>query len=259
MKFYLGTHKRHWLWSEHFFGVPLFVSRRRLADRPPKTYPKATTSWALDSGGFTELNMYGSWTLGTKLYVDEVRRYSDQLGPPDWCAPQDWMCEPVVTARTGLTVADHQRLTVDNFLELRSLAPDLRFVPVLQGFTLADYLRCIDLYTKSGIDLRSEPVVGLGTICRRQGTKEAVEIVNRLSSERISLHAFGAKVTGLRQYASSLHSSDSLAWSFSARKRPPLPGCKHRSCANCHKWALRWRERLLDDVSMCPPQQLTLF
>ena len=46
------------------------------------------------------------------------------------------MCEPFMLAKTGLTVAEHQARTVANYLELRSLAPELPFVPVLQGWSL---------------------------------------------------------------------------------------------------------------------------
>ena len=45
----------------------------------------------------------------------------------------DWMCEPAMLARTGLTVAEHQAGTVANYLELRAAAPELPFIPVLQG------------------------------------------------------------------------------------------------------------------------------
>ena len=43
----------------------------------------------------------------------------------EWAAPMDWMCEPAMLARTGLTVEDHQRRTVANFLELRERGPEL--------------------------------------------------------------------------------------------------------------------------------------
>lgn len=52
----------------------------------------------------------------------------------------EWLCEPWMVAKTGLTVAEHQRRTVDNLVQLRGLAPDLPIVPVVQGWTVADYL-----------------------------------------------------------------------------------------------------------------------
>jgi hypothetical protein len=149
------------------------------------------------------------------------------------------MCEPEVVSKTGLSVSEHQRRTVDNFFELRD------FVPVLQGWDLADYLRCADLYESKGLSLQQQPVVGLGTVCRRQRTTQAVDIVKRLSSEGLKLHGFGFKVTGLRNCGDMLESADSLAWSYRARKVEPLEGCAHVACNNCLRFALEWRERLL--------------
>jgi hypothetical protein len=130
---------------------------------------------------------------------------------------------------------------------------ELPFVPVLQGFTHWDYLECAERYLRAGVDLAREPLIGVGTMCRRQGTDEAEVILRSLSDLGLRLHAFGAKTTGLKKYASAIVSSDSLAWSFNARRHPPLPGCTHKNCNSCPKWALRWRERLLAQVLFAPP------
>jgi hypothetical protein len=253
-RFLLGSHQPGWLATA---GVPLFISDRRLSVY--KTLPVAAAPWALDSGGFTELQMFGGWTTGPAEYVARVRRYRDQIGRLIWCAPQDWMCEPIVIAGgragplhfvgTGLSVAEHQRRTVDNFTQLRDLAPDLPFAPVVQGYTKDEYLACLDLYAAAGIDLTAEPVVGLGSVCRRQGTGEAHEIINALHQHGITrLHGFGVKTLGLARYGHLLNSADSLAWSYDARReRKPLAGCTaHKNCANCLRYALRWRRSVLD-------------
>lgn len=245
--FYLGTHKVSWLWRESFRGVLLFVSRRSLAERKTP-FPRATTEWALDSGGFTELSMNGRWLLSEEEYVALIRRFQADLGGLRWAAPQDWMCEPIIIQKTGLDVHEHQVRTVENLLRLRALAPEIRFAPVIQGWVLPDYLRCVEMYAHAGIDLRAEPVVGVGTICRRQGTLEAEQIMRALRDRGIRLHAFGAKVSGLKRYADAVVSSDSLAWSYGARRHPPLPGCTHAACNNCPIYALRWRERVLAEV-----------
>ncbi len=88
---YLGTHLPQWLGR---LAVPLFVSRRRLAGR--RTLPRARARWALDSGGFSELQMYGEWRTTPEQYVEEVRRFRREIGLMDWAAIQDWMCEPQV-------------------------------------------------------------------------------------------------------------------------------------------------------------------
>ncbi|MET9120004.1 hypothetical protein [Streptomyces sp. NPDC004528] len=244
MTFFLGTHIPSWLATT---DVPLFVSHRRLAGR--RGFPRALHSWALDSGGFTEISMHGEWTTSTTDYISAVRRYSQEIGKLRWASPQDWMCEPWITEKTGLSVAEHQARTVGNYLDLRSAAPDLPFVPVLQGWDRADYERCIELYEKAGVDLAAQRVVGLGSVCRRQHMDEAADIVGDITSRGIRVHGFGFKITGLRKVGHLLTSSDSMAWSFHARKRPPLLGCTHKSCANCRRYALRWRQKPLDAIA----------
>lgn len=246
MKFYLGTHRPNWLGDARFVDVPLFVSRRTL--EPIRKLPRAVTRWALDSGGFTELSMHGAWKTAPAEYVAQVRRFRDEVGSLDWVAPMDWMCEPIMLEKTGLTVGEHQVLTVRNFLELRALAPDLPFVPVLQGWALSDYWRCQELYEVAGVELAREPLVGVGTVCRRQGTSKASLIMRTLASGGLRLHGFGFKTQGLASCGDALASADSLAWSYSARRAAPLPGheARHKNCANCADYALMWREDLMD-------------
>lgn len=255
IRFYLGTHEVSWL--AQVTDVPLFVSHRRLARR--RSLPVATTPWALDSGGFTELNMYGGWRTTPAEYVAAVRRYRDEIGQLEWASPQDWMCEPWVLDQTGLTVADHQRRTVDNYLHLCGLAPDLPFIPVLQGWELDDYLRHIDTYADVGIDLTTQTVVGIGSVCRRQGSGQIAHILDVLHQRGLRMHGFGVKTEGLASYADLLTSADSLAWSFrarmAARDGEGYPGCTHKTCSSCLKFALRWRERILANLDR---QQLAL-
>jgi hypothetical protein len=243
VRFYLGTHQPHWLWRT---DVPLFVSRRQLMRRASAGLKPARTSWALDSGGFTELSLHGTWTVSAEQYASEVALFDDQIGGLDFAAPQDWMCEPVMLARTGLSVREHQERTISNFLELRRLAPGLPIIPVLQGWTIEDYLTCLDLYRQAGCDLASEPRMGLGSVCRRQATAEIAHLVHTLAAVGLKLHGFGVKTRGLSRYADGLASADSMAWSYRARRSIPLPGCTtHRNCANCLIYAHHWRGHIL--------------
>jgi hypothetical protein len=258
MIFFLGTHEVHWLADARFAHVPLFISRHRLAAR--KTLPRAVGTWALDSGGFTELQMHGAWTLSPAAYVAEVRRYRDEVGGLCWAAPQDWMCEPIVIAGgrgphgvrfagTKLSVREHIRRTVENFVELRSLAPEIPFIPVLQGWTHTDYLDCAELYERERVDLRAEPVVGVGTMCRRQATLRASVILHDLASDGYRLHAFGFNMGGLRDVGGILASADSTAWSERWRHEPPLPGHTHKHCNNCPEAALLWYTHLAEALA----------
>lgn len=241
MKFYLGTHMEGWLARTE---VPLFLSRRRLTSR--KTLPVAQGRWALDSGGFTELSMYGGWRTSEHEYATDVLRFHEEVGNLDWVAPMDWMCEPHMLAKTGLTVAEHQRRTVDNYSRLRFGFDQPLVIPVLQGWTADDYLRCWELYHQAGVELEWLDTVGVGTVCRRQNTAEAGRIIRVLDQLTLSpvLHGFGVKLTGLESFGDALQSADSMAWSYAARMGRPLRGCTHRSCANCLRYALRWRDNL---------------
>ncbi|MFE2999320.1 hypothetical protein ACFXG4_30465 [Nocardia sp. NPDC059246] len=259
MKFYLGTHQPHWLTRT---AEPLFISDTRLRDR--RSLPRALGEWALDSGGFTQLQKHGSWDSVTpRQYVERVRRYRDEIGNLIWAAQQDWMVEPIVRkggrigttvfVGTGLSVSEHLRRSVGNFIDLRSLAPDLPIAPTIQGDKRADYEACLELYAKAGIDLAAEPVVAVGSVCRRQNTREAAEIITAITDAvpGIRLHGYGIKTSGLSDYGSKLFSSDSMAWSDTARKEKILlPGCTgHVNCANCLRWAFQWREKVLSALA----------
>lgn len=273
---YLGTHMTSWLWDEtledRFDDVVFFISRVRLAPRRSR-FPRARHAYCIDSGGFSELQQHGRWTITAAEYVTEIRRYLEELGPDlcRWVAPMDHMCEEIVI-RGGMgargmrfhgtrelrglqpgepeqdltaAVRIHQRLTVDNFLELSALAPEIPFIAVLQGNTFEDYLHCDELYRQAGVDLAQLPVVGLGSVCRRQATSEIREIVEYFAGKGYRLHGFGVKTLGLAQYADDLVSADSMAWSEDARRSDPLPGHTHKNCANCPDWAIRWHRRIV--------------
>jgi len=273
--FFLGTHKPHWLSAG---SEPLFLSRNVLRHRKA-ALPRATCDWCLDSGGFTELSANGRWTVDASQYAAEVRRWSEEAGRMRWAAVQDWMCEPAIltggslgvsghAVGTGLTVEEHQRRTVASYLDLTELAPGIPWAPVLQGWEPADYTAHLLMYEEMGADLSSAPVILIGSMCRRQKTNEAARILADIVSDVRSLwgigcHALGFSRIGLAKLAQAgveLESADSAAWSYHARRRPPIAGHTHKSCANCREYALRWRSDLLRECSEPnDDRQLELF
>jgi hypothetical protein len=165
------------------------------------------------------------------------------------------MCEPAMLQRTGLTVAEHQRRTVANFLDLRMTAPNLPIIPVLQGWRADDYLRCADMFVASGIDLSAQPVVGVGSVCRRNEDWRLQEVflVTHLGLRLENLHGFGVKGEVLRWSQGDLASADSMAWSFHARRQEFPGACGRRSCTNCQHYALAWRETLIRKLGTMRP------
>jgi hypothetical protein len=264
--FYLGTHRPNWLWDPAA-DFPMCVSHNTLA--PILSLRPSTRGWFLDSGAYTKLKDEGRWpdSPGEPAepirYVQDVDRFDREIGNMEWAAGQDWMCEPWIIRGgwhdgafykgTGLSVAEHQRRTVANFLELIRWWPEFSdaecpFMPALQGWEIPEYLHCARLYEDAGIDLSSYPVVGLGSVCRRQGTGEITALAEMLTP-RLALHGFGVKTRGLLA-ADLFTSADSASWSRTARYEPGIPGHEqlHKTCANCLDFARRWRDGLLGQL-----------
>ena len=183
----------------------------------------------VDSGAFTELNLHGGYRHGVEEYAAELHRLHT-LGAVKIAAAvaQDYMCEPFMLAKTGLTVLDHQRLTIERYDALKAELDRLfggtcpfPVMPVLQGYAPADYARHIDMY-----DGRLKPGmwVGVGSVCKRNSRPESiVEVLSAIHDVRpdIRLHGFGVKQTSLEHpgVRSFLATADSMAWSFAARRQ----------------------------------------
>lgn len=271
-EFLLGTHMIAWAWNGLAQG-PLFISQRRLQGRKSR-FPRATVPVYIDSGGFTELSTFGRWTVPAQDYVDLVRRVSDEMGTVRWAAIQDWMCEDKIRSKTGLTTDEHQRRTVASYHELVGLAPEVRWLPVLQGQTLEDYERHLEMWSESGVHLPSHRLVGVGSVCRRNDTDEIGEVLAGLSGRGLRLHGFGVKADGLRKHGLWLRSADSMAWSFRGRMKSGSSytpegqgtlvdaGPRASSLANSQAWAETWRTRMITDAALgsrWKPRQASVF
>lgn len=257
MKFYLGVPDARWLERA---GVPLFLSVNAFKQK----LPKAIAPWALDSGAYTELTKHGTWRATPAEYVARVREIQT-VGMLDFVFVQDWPCGPPALAKTGLTVTQHQGRTVDSYLELCELAPDVPWVPVLQGSAPSDYAVHRDAYALAGVDLAAVPLVGLGSIASRQDDPVIGRVAHHLAADGIRLHGLGVKKSGIRLYGDALAAADSHAWSFDAyfshragraargQVGPPLTACREEvkrgehppTCRNCMRYALHWREAVL--------------
>jgi len=264
-EFLLGTHMPNWAWNGLALG-PLFLSVHRLGQRKSR-FPRARVMFCIDSGGFTELDTHGRWTISARDYVDLVRRVSEETGGVRWAAIQDWMCEDRIRAKTGLTVLEHQHRTVASYHELMALAPEVRWLPVVQGQSQEDYERHVEMYAASGVHLPTHRLVGVGSVCRRASSAEIHEvgrILEALVGRGLRLHGFGLKSDGLRMYGQWLRSADSMAWSrrgrwHGAEQYTPegqvglfgeLPAVERVSLANSQPWAEEWRRRMVTDAAL---------
>lgn len=213
IRFYVGLHQPSD--AKHFDRA--FISVNRLRGRKSSFEVR---DWIMDSGAFTEISTHGQYRHGVGEYADEIRRWHGN-GNLEAAVAQDWMCKPFIVAKTGLSVIEHQRLTIERYDALVAAELPVRILPVLQGFDPADYQRHIRMY---GDRLHPGMWVGVGSICKRNSSP--VDVANVLaaiaqSRPDLCLHGFGLKKTALLDggVRSMLATADSMAWSFSARKQ----------------------------------------
>ncbi len=202
----------------------------------------------MDSGAFTEVSTYGDYRHGVEDYAAEINRWSYDGSGLVAAVAQDYMCEPWIIAKTGLSIADHQRLTIERYDALSPLVSKTYVMPVLQGYAASDYLHHLAMY---GDRLAHGAYVGVGSVCKRNvNIAQVEEILLSIKRARpdLRLHGFGLKLTALSSslVRDALESADSMAWSFAARKQGRN--------ANCWREARSWLDRITaQPVQGCLP------
>jgi hypothetical protein len=211
--FYPGLHQP--ADARHFSRACISINRLRGRKKRVDCY-----DLIIDSGAFTELSTHGHYRHTVDVYAAElIRLQTEGVTRPTVAVAQDYMCEPFILKKTGLTVREHQERTVARYVRLVECQPLVPVMPVLQGFAPLDYVRHLEDY---GGLLTPGMWVGVGSVCKRNGSP--VDIVNVLSAIRherpdLKLHGFGLKKTALMNPSvrAMLHTADSMAWSFHAR------------------------------------------
>jgi len=212
MKFFIGLHQPSD--AQHFKRC--FISVSRLKDRKSDFI---VDEWIMDSGAFSQIYNKGEH-MPVKQYADYIKRWS-KCGKMLAAVSQDYMCEPFILDKTGMTVKEHQALTIERYLKLCDLVDNAYIMPVLQGYKADDYVKHLKMY---GDLLKPGMWVGLGSVCKRN-TKplQVLDILYEIRKERkdLKLHGFGLKITALKNETIRrwLYSADSMAWSFQARKQ----------------------------------------
>jgi hypothetical protein len=213
MRFFVGLDDVHH--ARHFPRACISINRlrRRKSDLQ-------ANDWIMDSGAFTEISTHGEYRTSVEQYAREIDRWA-KCGRLLAAVAQDWMCEAFMLAKTGLTVDDHQRLTIERYDALLALRPSCYVLPVVQGFRPSEYADHVRQY---GERLAAGQWVGVGSVCKRNSQPREIEaVLGAIYDERpdLRLHGFGVKITALQSGAvrQLLYSADSMAWSFAARKQ----------------------------------------
>ena len=231
MRFFTGLHQPSD--AKHFEAA--FVSVNRLIKR--KSGFKVG-DWIMDSGAFSHMLRDGDH-MPVDQYAAQIRRWKDN-GNLLAAVTQDYMCEQFILDKTGLTIRDHQKLTVERYDALLRAETGVYILPVLQGYKPQEYVEHIHMY---GARLAQGAWVGVGSVCKRNGDPRAIEdVLIAIHKERpdLLLHGFGLKSTALKSgiVDQLLYTADSMAWSYAAR----IKG------GNGNDWreARKWTSRIVD-------------
>lgn len=213
MRFFVGLHQPSD--AKHFDAA--FVSVGRLRNRKSDF---EVGDWIMDSQAFSTIAMHGGYPHPVEEYAAHIRRWKS-CGNLLAAVSQDYMCEPVMLNKTGLTVAEHQRLTIERYDALLRCETGCYIMPVLQGYEPEEYVSHIRQY---GARLAHGAWVGVGSVCKRNASPCLIlDVLIAIKTERpdLGLHAFGLKTTALAHgtIRALLETSDSMSWSFEARKK----------------------------------------
>lgn len=188
-------------------------------------------TWMIDSGGAPQtIITHGGHPDTVHDYIDYLRnpptRYGDDIDDVfiKQFALRDWPCEPSVREALGLSVEELQYRTLIDHINMMDAYEKSNIsaqpVAVLQGWSIDDYLRCIDLFRDHGL---LTDTLAVGTLCGRQDTllirNTSWRIARNLPS-RINLHGFGVKLSALSQpdAIQIFESVDTAAWDQTLRQ-----------------------------------------
>lgn len=207
--FYLGTDRLAHVNRLDYCMVSVNTLERRKKDIDPNY-------WILDSGAFTRINR-DSKHMPVEEYANQINRWV-KCGTLEAAVCQDWMCEPFILQKTGLTVEEHQRRTIQGYDALLPLT-EVYVMPVLQGYKPEEYMTHLEMYDDR---LKYRAWVGVGSVCKRNRNPfKVVEVIDSILARRpdLLLHLFGIKITtlALASVRDRIYSADSMAWSFNGR------------------------------------------
>ena len=201
-----------------------FISINRLTGNRKRKSDFNAKTWIMDSGAFSQISKDGEHSLTAGEYANQIKRWS-RCGILVRAVSQDYMCEDFILEKVGRTVAQHQKMTIDNYVQLdlirKRMDLDVPIMPVLQGYEPEEYATHVRDY---GSLLKQNAWVGVGSICKRNSNPESVYyVLDAILKIRpdLRLHGFGIKKTCLQDSAirDRLFSADSMAWSYKSEKK----------------------------------------
>lgn len=176
----------------------------------------------IDSAGFVAMAMHGGYFWTTESYVFElcthpaIKRFSSM----DLCVEQE-------VANNRHEVEERLAKTINLNFACARHAKEAgiyeKLMPVIQGATADDYLRCFD---RISTIVRPGATIGVGSMCRRptrgpDGSTAVLEALDRNLPKDVRLHLFGLKSDGAEAacvFGDRIDSVDSQSYGIRARR-----------------------------------------
>lgn len=209
------------------FSANAFMLRAKDGDWIKRVRTLATSEYgsldaALDSAGFVAAARYRGYPWTIDQYLDLAQAY-------DWSFYSSMdLCVENEVAGSKIEVMFRVAETCRLYGEICRYAGNRGMkmpMPVLQGWTIEQYLWCVD-----NIGIVDWPnLVGIGSMCRRDvggdhGILAVVDALDHVLPKNVQFHLFGVKGKALESLGSHprIHSVDSMAWDFAARRAHPV-------------------------------------
>lgn len=175
-----------------------------------------------DSAGFVAMALKGGYDWTAEQYIDglAVHPAITRVSAMD-------LCVEVEVAHSRDEVRERIAKTVNLNRTCAKLARQAgiasKLMPVIQGQSAEDYIRCFDAI--SGI-VEHEATIGVGSMCRRstngpEGSNAILDALDRSLPRDVRLHLFGLKSDGAEAacaYGDRIDSIDSQAYGVRARR-----------------------------------------
>lgn len=194
---------------------------------------------ALDSAGFVAAARYRGYPWSIEQYLDLAQAF-----PWKWYSSMDLCVEPEIAGSkidVMFRIAETCRLysEVSRLATLRGMKKP---VPILQGSGISTYLWCVENFPI----IEWPELVGVGSMCRRHihgpnGILSVIDVLDQVLPPHVRLHLFGVKGKALETIGNHprLHSVDSMAWDFAARREHPVG----RTVDVRLDYLFKWRDR----------------
>lgn len=214
------------------FLMSAYSIKYQQAGRPGTLSLLSGHEWILDSG------MISAWKKGRRDWMfkqDYIAELARQL-KPTYVTHLDIPVEKHLLNKNGMSRSEAIERTVENArIFMDSDVGDATKIFTLQGWTITDYLDCLDSFADFGIVdecHKGRARLGVGTMCLRKPGQGLFGIARsiRRKTEGISLHIFGVGQIAYQKRLSEMgvDSTDTgstlIQWAFSERYSRNMQG-----------------------------------